>query len=774
LVTSLPPDLRPSSSLPQLELPSNNQPASLDEVFSRANEMRPLFSDLREALDRSQFSLTERNFAAEFNPDRLADFVRTEIAFEQYPGVLRGATGTLIGRAGNALDQSVLLATLLEEAGYEWRIAQAVLSSDQAAVLVEQMAEAAPPIEPPPAARAIASELLANAGYTAAAQPEYFSTLASMPADPFVAVTEPDVAFIVEALAEAGIKLENGNSVESLIAEAQDYYWVEYRLDGFDEWRPEHPAFVDPAMPGDLQPETTFREVPEELYHRFRFEVFVEQKIGEERFVRPIVSNLEANTAALVGQPFTYQNRPDNLNPEEFSTFEALLADTSIFLPVLNGEIAGSGFDYDGRIYELDLLGLDRYGATELFQAVSGSVETAIGALGGLAEEGEEAPPDPNDYFALTAQWMEYTLIAPGGEEETFRRFVFDRLPPADRLNEEALLGELQPLETAAPELLTEFTVSVMPAAYNSDYTLERLSERMLQEVEIINLMGTNPTIAEMPLDKVAELRPYIDVLLQAALESGQQRDDAVSYRDRAAIVVHELGLVAGAEQPTQRERIDVVANQRRVLAVVDGGLVPSAEAVIRAGVWETMAERAPLMHLNGRFHDSRMALQQAREAGIPFVVLSPGQPDGVATISHDPITEMSVRADLERGYAVIIPQTAISGAESSGWWRVDPATGETLGVVTGGYGLEAVEYVTLFFSIAMGGISTGTCIASGSYWGCCVAMGVLGFMITFTLIMALSAFAAIVINVQAGLVVGVIGGISVDAGSLAIPNYCR
>ena len=763
-----------TNTLPEFQ-PPELEPASLDDIVAQANQLGELFEQLQQELDPSQFDLTERNFAANFDPEILADFVRQDIAFEQYPGVLRGAYGTMLGRAGNALDQAMLLSSLLQEAGYETRYLRSTLSESQARTLINQMVVPVSRPIAPPAVAAVGSEIALIQGFTPESHPGYFSSLEALPADPYLAVTDNDTQFILDALAAAGITPGDPNALADLIAEAQDYFWVEYRLDGFDNWQSLHPVFsISADAPTDLEAEETFLEVPDGLFHRFRFEVYIEQKVGEDRFVRPVVTNQETTTAALVGLPFTYQNRPNNLDPDDFPGFEAMLADTGIFYPLINGGLGGSGFDYDGRIFELELLALDTMGARELFQAVAGNVENAIGLLGGLAaEEGDGVPEDPNDYFTLTAQWIEYTLIAPGGGAETFRRTVMDRLPPEARMQEEISFDNLRPLSEVTPDLLTEYTISVLPAAYNSDYALERLSERMLGEVELINIASQATSAADVPIDKVSDLTPYIDVVLQAALEEGQRRQDVISYRDRAAVVVQELGIVLGSEETNQRERIDIVSNRRRVFEIQDGQPVPSLEGTIRAGVWETAAERLPLLHRNGNFFDTRTALQQARDAGISFVVIPPGQANADQLIEHDPQTEISVQQDLDRGYAVIIPQSAAPGAEASGWWRVDPTTGETLGVVTGGYGAEAVEYFTLFFSIVNGGISAGSCIADGSHAGCCFAMAFVSFFITFTSVLILSLVSFLAAGAAAAEATSILLGISVDAFSLGVPNFC-
>src|SRR5215217_1454331 len=94
---------------------------SYEEARSRLDQLMVAVDELRPQIDRAQFDVEALSLQLGFEADDIVAFVRGEIAFEQYPGLLRGAHGTLIGRAGNALDQAVLLTTLLTYAGYETR-----------------------------------------------------------------------------------------------------------------------------------------------------------------------------------------------------------------------------------------------------------------------------------------------------------------------------------------------------------------------------------------------------------------------------------------------------------------------------------------------------------------------------------------------------------------------------------------------------------------------------------------------------------------------------
>src|SRR5690606_10445021 len=67
------------------------------------------------------------------------DHVHHVVRFEPYRGVLRGAQGTLASGGGNAIDQALLAATLLYDAGYDTEIRGATLSDEQVQVLLGQL-----------------------------------------------------------------------------------------------------------------------------------------------------------------------------------------------------------------------------------------------------------------------------------------------------------------------------------------------------------------------------------------------------------------------------------------------------------------------------------------------------------------------------------------------------------------------------------------------------------------------------------------------------------
>ena len=70
------------------------------------------------------------------DPQRIFAFVRDEVRYEPYVGLLRGAAGTLLARAGNSVDQSALLAELLQRSGQAVRFVAGSLDESAAESIV--------------------------------------------------------------------------------------------------------------------------------------------------------------------------------------------------------------------------------------------------------------------------------------------------------------------------------------------------------------------------------------------------------------------------------------------------------------------------------------------------------------------------------------------------------------------------------------------------------------------------------------------------------------
>jgi hypothetical protein len=73
------------------------------------------------------------------DPDSIDKFVRDHVGLEVYPGAMRGAASTWMGRSGNVVDRALLLAALLRAKGFQPQFATATLGDDELRLLNSQL-----------------------------------------------------------------------------------------------------------------------------------------------------------------------------------------------------------------------------------------------------------------------------------------------------------------------------------------------------------------------------------------------------------------------------------------------------------------------------------------------------------------------------------------------------------------------------------------------------------------------------------------------------------
>lgn len=672
-------------------------PGALPETTVAIERKLDLLNALRATVDRRQFDTGALVDGLDWDAETIIAFVRDEIDFEQYPGLLRGPLGTLLSRAGNSLDQAVLLANLLKDAAVDTRIARGQLTQPQARVLLGQMHRERG-TEPPPADSDQWRRINGELGDARLADP--LDSVPPTPEELNLARATNDL--LTKALARQPVATLQVNLVE----EARDYFWVEFRDAVGDPWQAVHPAFKSDAVFSAPTPSEHFSDtVPSELQHKVRLAVFIERAELGTLKTDEVVPAWERPSANLVGRSFALLNLPNGLAGDLSSvdTAEAL-ASSELFIPVLNGDLLPGtrGFNLDGVLFDLEASG-GNLAASALFEAVGEKVDMATAALGALGSS--EESPDRVRY--LTAQWIDYTIISPDGSEETHRRYLLDRIGPDARARSD--LSEFS-YERAQPwQLLMsdEFMVAVggVPQALTLD---EQLNDRVAA-VEMRKQLSTNGRLDYKTL--TARSRGPDAAVLMAMLRSLNAELDGLDTGDTYRAAPALIGLHWHLAAPEVLSiSTDMIGNRHRSTNWQD----PSAARrdVQMRGIWETVAERRVLAQLSPLAGQGRTPFTLIEDAPGSGTLLTVIQPSNVSVLDGLPIPadqRSLIAGHLAQGASVILLPD--QDPERFAWWRVDPVDGSTIGFLPNGRAADVLEALVI---VAFGLIIVGAVNAHG------------------------------------------------------------
>jgi hypothetical protein len=656
-------------------------PAADDRTGARAalDRLVGILGETRASIDRRLFDLEafalEQAFAP---PATIADWVRDEVAYEHYDGLLRGPDGTFMSRAGNAVDQAVLLARLLGDAGYDARVARGTLDVDDATRLVRSMAAAPPKVEDGDTLRPRLEELeaaifgLVSGGATAE------SRRAPVDAEAIARRTVAVAERLNARLADEGIVLGGGDAERDWIDAARDYAWVEYRDPDADGWTEAHPAFVETPPEGLHVEERWTDAVPAEAQHRLRLRVGLDRRRGNESETVVLVDDWERPVANLVGVPLTFAVAPISHEPRWETLDDGRLGDEAspLFAVTFNGALLGAAFDLDGNVVPVDVAGQAPAG---LFREVGGAFESAASALGSLGGGGaNDGDGSTGGLLELEGVWVEYGFVEPGGRTTLHVRDLLER-----------------DVVTAQAVQVATVAVGGLPRAYVVDQLLAALeADRPLLEAYVERAFGDDD-VAPLPSDVRDQqfLTQGLQILhaFDAALGTDRR------YRARPSMAIRQMTLVPG-EPPRGISRVDIVENQQRTFRADGGRLAVDVERAMRAGIAETLLEEAlhgPLLGLrDAPDPGAGRHLLERMEGQAELATLHPGDVGAAERLELGPEASRSLTRDLEAGYAVALPGVeAADATEGPYWWRIDPATGATLGVGPDGRGVSMTEW---------------------------------------------------------------------------------
>jgi hypothetical protein len=650
--------------------------AALADSMEQLNQK---FGRLRSEVDQTRFDPDAWLEDLDYDADAILAAVTEQIAFQPYPGVLRGVAGTLKSRSGNSLDQALLLAYLLKTAGYDARIVKGTLGEPDIGRLLRNIGSNAP------------VETLA---YMQPAIEKEFGSEAIVPtaefdwSDSTMARRTADVAGgLLKTLAASGIDLKPRDVTARYVANLKEYFWVQHRDGPTDSWSDAHPAFGSVSPPVNMAAEEYFADaIPEMYQHRLTVSAYLNQRTRDKVATHSLMSPFTRPIANLDGVALRYRNHPDGLTAASLSDIGDAIASTRVLLPMLNDSHASGGmaFDLNGRVIDPMILG---GGASSLFATLADRLEEATSTV--------DDPDDPEDIFALESMWLEFRFDSPDGTETRIRRYI---LPPqvAGQTNDADLLWSL----------ITEHTYVVNAGRHPADYLADRyLATGIASGAWYAALMHkfVEPDAGTaMPRDAVPQdFAPLSQYRFMDAHPG--VAEDVISFRQEANL----LGIRRGFRGPDVAFiGVDVVANAVAQLRVQDGKVWTDPGTALRRGVWDTGVEAIPAQSLSPNALRSSNAvdvLLDAVEQDIDLLVIKPGQLTALENIELPPSALASMHDDLAKGFAIVVPARLPRDSAMLAWWKVHPATGETLGITADGYGQELVEYLTDLVSTALG-----------------------------------------------------------------------
>jgi len=681
--------------------------------------------------------------------DRVFQFVRDEIAFEPYRGMLRGPAGALAARSANALDRALLLREMLEAGGQRCRLVKGTLAADAATILVDRfLSKGGGPgvmIEPVDAPDAI-PELAAKAGMDAAKLREYQAD-AQKTAEAFEKETWtsaiPNAQYLAAQVKAAGVQL--GRSADAwrqeLAARVAEHYWVQVADPAnAGKWIDLDPSFAD-AKPGDARATgaAPVEKIDEALRHRTRFTlVYTHGEPGQTKADAILDATMYADEALENPPEFVIRPADDLPSAEKLASMpaeEAVKVISSIkkYQAVFRrgGKLTSSRvFDLDGNLFDVAADGRVK-GASQIGSATGGLFG---GALGG----GGDAPAkNPGTFVSLTA---EFRFDSPGvARPRTQSRVLLTHDDVKGKhfvtpvLNWE-ILAQAQPI---SPKL----------AGYG---VLKTTSEGVKSLLEALRRKSGTPGGA-MANAASGERKPHPVTLTgfalarqAAAAKALQENPKLALLWDRPQLIISEqrMCMMKGTGHTCGKRRIDIVDNAVAFVPRTSDAASAAAEATLRQGVYDTVAEGQLLKQMmpDGTPHTAMTGLDALRASGAPLAVFrasesAPAKPAQIAPVDRAWIAR-------HEGEALILAAAGTGNdATESTWWSVDATTGNALGRVAGGGGQALTEENVKLLSVGVKFLicfddalsSKKSNFGTGLYLAGCYAAGVSGGVTALT-----------------------------------------
>jgi hypothetical protein len=623
------------------------------------------------------------------NPEALFHWVQDNTSWIPYRGVLRGPAGVLMDRQGNSLDRALLLAELLTRAGHSVRLARTEIPIERAEALLPELVAMAPDrnrLEEVVADTVPISVSAEGYGLDGKAVEQTLESYDEATADLLQRVEErvaSQTKRLLETVDAIGPFAEWNSRADSALAMLRDHWWVQVETDG--SWSDLDVVRRDSAESMRAVLETSPPEqVDASLHHQVTIRV-VTERFTQGRLVEERVLEHTLRPGDVIGQPIVLQ-----FWPSDWPALEAMTGQTA-------RSIRKIALEQDG--WSAALVAGNEAVATAMLDASAGAARPAsgIGGLGGAMANALTPRSDGED-DQLTATSIEFVIDVPGRKSRVVRRSVFDLIGPAARqAGVTALtLDEEQKLRRSL-SLMMRTEILPLGAQPNADFVAYLAGRNMLANAHLLRAViqpsfGLDGRMTDSLL-KTAE--PVVGPLHALAVLRHEAIHSAVFLDQPTILTRHRFPQVVG-DSVGLVDATDIVANEVGIaLSESDGFMARLAQ-----GTWDTNLE-AMLGLVGGPAGNAAAAFEESRN----WLPLTRDDTSRLHELELPADVLTRIGQDLESGYTVVVPQrpVTVDRQEFSAWWRIDPHTGDALGMGENGWG-QGAEYGNLARNILIVG----------------------------------------------------------------------
>ena len=325
--------------------------------------------------------------------------------------------------------------------------------------------------------------------------------------------------------------------------------------------------------------------------------------------------------------------------------------------------------------------------------AVEGLTRRMEGMLGRSAAAG--SPTEPAAQRHVTAVWIDYEMHVPGRAPRRARREIFDLLGPARRRQQDRtepnLTEDAQRLARGLA-LLGTTNILVMASRLSPEFAEVSIANQLLAHQDALLKQIRADSSSSSPDDRGARDMSSAAALYALALARTEwSRVGNDVYLDAANVLSShvQFGETDWGELAIS-QGLDIVFNgvTSRLPAPQDSFLLQLTQGVVDTNAEAILAARlmpdapAPSIFAAGAGEDVEWSAVRT--------VNDPALRD--AELSND--VRARIELDIAAGYIAVIPaRNLVTGGRSrAGWWRIDPHTGETLGIGDRGWGQSQTE----------------------------------------------------------------------------------